>query len=142
VCKRQGCSRLVTPKGLPQKWLPEQVASLEDDNLTSRELDLIDGALTGCALAIAETGTLILSAGPGEGRRAITLVPDLHICVVEAAQVVELVTEAIAALTRSVMTHRQPVTFIAGPAATSDIERTRVEGVHGPRTLAILLIED
>ena len=128
---------MVRPAGLPAAWRPD--GSIEDSGLTPHELDAVDGVITGCSVAIAETGTIVLTAAPSEGRRAITLVPDLHICIVEAAQIVELVPEAIARLEDAVR-ERRPLTFISGPSATSDIELSRVEGVHGPRTLVVLVI--
>jgi L-lactate dehydrogenase complex protein LldG len=125
---------VVVPPGLPEAWRPPSV--VVDSALTVAELDAVDGALTGCTLAIAQTGTLVLTGGAAEGRRALTLVPDLHVCVVLAEQVVETVPEAFDALRGH---ERDPITFISGPSATSDIELTRVEGVHGPRTLVVIL---
>ena len=136
VCHDHGVRRLGIPAGLPSGWRPSNVELVEDDLLATHELDQLDGALTGCTVAIAETGTLVLTAASAEGRRALTLVPDLHICVVAPEQVVELVPEAMAALA----THaRRPITFVSGPSATSDIELSRVEGVHGPRRLVVLV---
>jgi L-lactate dehydrogenase complex protein LldG len=128
--------RVVVPPGLPDAWQPR--GAIVDDGLTARELDGLDGVLTGCTVAIAETGTLVLSGGPTEGRRALTLVPDLHVCVVRPDQVVETLPEAFVAL-RGL--ERRPLTFISGPSATSDIELSRVEGVHGPRTLVVVILE-
>jgi L-lactate dehydrogenase complex protein LldG len=109
--------------------------------LTNEQLDQSDGVLTGCALGIAQTGTIVLDSGPAQGRRAITLVPDYHLCVIRADQVVGLVPEAVARLHGSAATPDRPITFISGPSATSDIELSRVEGVHGPRTLEVLVVD-
>ena len=138
ACSQHGVGRLVIDRGLPDAWRPSGVELVEDDGLSAPELDELDGAITGCAVAIAETGTVVLDAGPGQGRRAITLVPDLHICVVEAERVVGLVPEAVERLAAAVEEGR-PLTFVSGPSATSDIELQRVEGVHGPRTLHVVL---
>ena len=135
VCAEHDAWRLGIPPGLPREWRPDGVELVADEGLTARELDALDGALTGCALAIAETGTIILDGGERSGRRALTLVPDLHLCVVERAQVVATVPDAIRALDGA----RGPFTFVSGPSATSDIELDRVEGVHGPRRLEVLL---
>jgi L-lactate dehydrogenase complex protein LldG len=109
--------------------------------LTREELARACGVLTGCFLAIAETGTLVLNGGPGQGRRALTLLPDYHLCVVNEDQVMETVPEAVAAIGEGLEKRRFPVTLISGPSATSDIELIRVEGVHGPRTLDVILVE-
>jgi L-lactate dehydrogenase complex protein LldG len=133
-----GNRSMVVPADFPELLL-SQVASWRPDQppLTVAELDAADGVLSTCALAVAETGTLVLDAGPGQGRRALTLVPDYHLAVVRADQVVFNVPEAIERLAGS-----RTLTWISGPSATSDIELARVEGVHGPRTLVVLLIED
>jgi L-lactate dehydrogenase complex protein LldG len=135
VCGEQGAHRLGVPPALPGEWRPDGIELVEDRGLSARELDALDGALTGCALAIAETGTIVLDGGERSGRRALTLVPDLYLCVVERSQVVATVPEAIRALDGA----RGPFTFVSGPSATSDIELDRVEGVHGPRRLEVLI---
>jgi len=127
----RGARQVVVPPGLP--WdLPGAVV---DRDLTARQLDQLDGVVTACAVAIAETGTIVLDASPDQGRRSSTLVPDYHLCVVRAEQVVQTVPEAIARLDPA-----RPLTWISGPSATSDIELHRVEGVHGPRTLEVVLV--
>ena len=135
----RGAVRIGIPAGLPAAWRPDGLDLVEAQGLSPAELDLLDGVLTGCTVAIAETGTIVLTAGPAEGARALTLVPDLHVCVVDEAQVVELVPEAMTALAELVAEERRPITFVSGPSATSDIELNRVEGVHGPRTLVVLV---
>ena len=129
------------PAGVPPEWRPDGIELVEDGSLSAYELDELDGVLTGCTVAIAETGTIVLSAGPGEGTRALTLVPDLHVCVVGGDQVVELVPEALERLGDLVRGERRPITFVSGPSATSDIELSRVEGVHGPRTLIVIVVD-
>jgi L-lactate dehydrogenase complex protein LldG len=141
ACVRRGVRRLVVPADLPAEWAPNGVELLLDHELGNEQLDASDGVLTGCALGVAQTGTIILDGGPAQGRRAITLVPDYHLCVVRAGQIVDLVPEAIARLAASARAEHRPVTFISGPSATSDIELNRVEGVHGPRTLEVLIAE-
>ena len=140
---RRGVRRLVIPPYLPKEWIPEGVETLHDgarSRLTDQELDESDGVLTGCALGIAQTGTIVLDAGRAQGRRALTLLPDYHLCVVRERQIVGLVPEAFASLERAVEGEGRAVTFVSGPSATSDIELDRVEGVHGPRTLEVLIV--
>ena len=134
----RGARTVVVPAGLPEGWLAEAaVEQLPDGGtLTARRLDETDSVVTACALAVAETGTIVLDAGPGQGRRLLTLVPDHHICVVRADQVVASVPRALPLLDPA-----RPQTWISGPSATSDIELDRVEGVHGPRTLEIVIVQ-
>jgi L-lactate dehydrogenase complex protein LldG len=139
ACAQRGLRRVAVPPGLPAGWRPRDIELVQDEGLSAAELDRIDGAVTGCAAAIAETGTLVLDASPICGRRALTLVPDHHICIVLAGQVVELVPEAIAAVAPAVRDGRRPITLVSGPSASSDIELERVEGVHGPRDLLVLI---
>jgi L-lactate dehydrogenase complex protein LldG len=135
----QGARRICVPAGIPAEWRSGEFEWLPEEELDLAALDRVDGVLTGCTLAIAQTGTIALSAGAGEGRRAISLVPDLHLCVIEEEQVVETVPEAIAALGEPAGRGR-PITLISGPSATSDIELDRVEGVHGPRRLIVIVV--
>jgi L-lactate dehydrogenase complex protein LldG len=132
----RGALRLVVPPGLNIE-LPSSADVTVDAGLTPAELDTYDGVVSRAAVAIAETGTIVLDGSPGQGRRAISLVPDYHLCVVEASQVVHLVPDAVARLARAA---GRPLTWISGPSATSDIELERVEGVHGPRTLEVVLV--
>ena len=142
ILARRGVKRLVIPPHLPKEWVPEGIEALRDaarPRLTNEELDTSDGVLTGCALGIAQTGTIVLDAGRAQGRRALTLLPDYHLCVVREDQIVGLVPEAFAKLEETVKNEGRAITFISGPSATSDIELDRVEGVHGPRTLEVLI---
>ncbi|MCW2572343.1 MAG: ykgG [Frankiales bacterium] len=127
--------RVVVPDGFPEHWLSGVDRVRDVPVLAAAELDALDGVVTTCALAIAETGTIVLDGGPGQGRRALTLVPDHHVVVVLSAQVVATVPQAIDRLDA-----RRPQTWVSGPSATSDIELQRVEGVHGPRRLDIVLV--
>lgn len=131
--------RVVVPAGIPDAWTARaQTTRLTDDPpLTPDQLDTSDGVITTCALAIAQTGTIVLDAGPGMGRRALTLVPDYHLCVVGQDQVVSSVPEAITKLEED---PTRPLTFISGPSATVDIEMVRVRGVHGPRRLEVIVV--
>ncbi|WP_405407710.1 lactate utilization protein C [Streptomyces decoyicus] len=134
----RGARTVLVPPGLDASWTAGSEVTLVEDRASStpRELDAVDSVLTGCAVAIAETGTLVLDAGPDQGRRRITLVPDHHLCVVRVpGQVVGSVPEALPRLAPD-----RPLTWISGPSATSDIELDRVEGVHGPRTLEVILL--
>jgi L-lactate dehydrogenase complex protein LldG len=140
VLEERGAHRIGVPAGVTRAWLPDGIEAVLDDGLDPAALDALDGVLTGCTIAIAETATIVLCGGPTEGRRALTLVPDLHVCVVSTEQIVELLpeaTETLAALAR----HGRQLTFVSGPSATSDIELSRVEGVHGPRTLVVLVTD-
>lgn len=139
ILRRHRARHLAAPADLPPEFRPRtkglELYLDEDPPLTNGQLGALDGVLTGCALAIADTGTIVLDAGPGQGRRTLTLLPDLHVCVIRATQVVHTVPEAVAALAAV----NRPITFISGPSATSDIELDRVEGVHGPRRLEVVL---
>jgi len=139
VLTARGAKRLAVPGGIAEAWLEgidvERVG--DDPPMSFRDLDLLDGVITGCAVAIAETGTIVLDGGPGQGRRALSLLPDLHVCIVASSQVVGSVPEALARLSPT-----RPQTWISGPSATSDIELQRVEGIHGPRLLDVVFIED
>ncbi len=130
----RGVTRIVVPDGFPGELLPH--VELVREPVTNAQLDEIGAVLTTSALGIAETGTIVLDAGPGQGPRALTLVPDYHLVVIRTEQVRSIVPDAVAALDPS-----RPLTWISGPSATSDIELRRVEGVHGPRTLDVLILD-
>ena len=138
ICKERKIKSLVVPRDLPEDWLPQnQVEIRPDEGLGNERLEATGGVMTGCTLAVAQTGTIILDGGPKQGRRVITLLPDFYICVVQTEQVVGIVPEAIKRLKSSA---EKPLTLISGPSATSDIELSRVEGVHGPRSLVVLIV--
>lgn len=135
---RHGSRSVVVPDGLDAAWvsrLPEGVRVLADDGLPAGELDGVDSVVTAARVGIATTGTIVLDHAPDQGRRALTLVPDQHVCVVRADQVVHDVPGAVTLLDAG-----RPLTWISGPSATSDIELNRVEGVHGPRTLDVVIV--
>ena len=137
VLAARGYPTMLMPPGFPADLLPAADLIATDNHFTSAELDHFNGILTEATLAIAETGTIVLQNVPGQGRRAATLVPDFHLCIVNAEDVVETVPEAVRRLGRSA---HLPTTFISGPSATADIEMTRIKGVHGPRFLHVLLV--
>jgi len=136
ILAARGKRRLVIPPALPAAWLPAGLEFVRDAAFTHDEIDAFEGAITACTAAIAMTGSIILRHSDREGRRALTLIPDYHLCIVRADQVVETVPEGIRAL-RDFRT--RPITTIAGPSATADIEMTRIKGVHGPRTLDVII---
>jgi L-lactate dehydrogenase complex protein LldG len=137
MLRQRNYSRILIPVGCEVEWLPPGFDFVQDHGATGLELDSFDGVLTGSTLAIAETGTIVLQNAPGQGRRAITLIPDYHLCLVKVADIVETVPEAMDLLASGSCL---PTTFFSGPSATADIEMTRIKGVHGPRFLDVILI--
>jgi L-lactate dehydrogenase complex protein LldG len=131
-----GSGAVVVPPGLPAEWLPPELEAWRDDGLAADRIASAAGVVTAAAVAVAETGTIVLDASPDQGRRILSLLPDLHICVLRPEQVVASVPEAVGRLDPT-----RPLTWISGPSATSDIELNRVEGVHGPRNLHVILWE-
>jgi L-lactate dehydrogenase complex protein LldG len=140
ACRGRGVARVVVPADLPEAWRPDEVEAVVDQGLDAAQLDDIGAAVTASALAIAETGTIVLDCGLGQGRRLLSLVPDVHVCIVRAEQVVGGVPSAMRLIAAGVRESGRPVTFVSGPSATSDIELSRVEGVHGPRRFDVVLV--
>ncbi len=137
ILSSRGKRILIVPSAFPGEWLPDGFMFIPDEKLSNEQLDKNDGVVTCCTLAIALTGTVVLESSPAQGRRAITLIPDYHLCVLRREDIVEFVPEAIRKLEP---VKDRPLTFVSGPSATVDIEMTRVRGVHGPRTLDILIV--
>lgn len=137
VLRERGRRRIAIPDGLPPEWLPGGFDFQNASRFDEHQLDQLEGVLTGCTVACAETGSIVLQNAAAQGPRSLTLVPDYHLCVVFAAQVVETVPECFARLDA---TAALPTTFFSGPSATADIEMTRIKGVHGPRFLDVLLV--
>jgi L-lactate dehydrogenase complex protein LldG len=135
LLQARGATRLVRPARFPAAWAPAGIRWIDADTADFAALDSSDGVITAATVAIAATGTLVLQHGPGQGRRAVTLLPDYLLCIVEAAQIVETVPEAFDRLDPV-----RPTTFISGPSATADIEMTRIKGVHGPRFLDVIVV--
>ena len=135
----RGRTRMLVPAGVTGAWLPEGFGFAVDDGMSVGAIDRFEGVLTESTLAIAETGTIVLQTVPGQGRRAVSLVPDYHLCLVKASAVVATVPEAMDVLAKNTAF---ATTFISGPSATADIEMTRIKGVHGPRFLDVILVMD
>lgn len=133
---KRGAKRIAVPAGIPD-WFASSISVTEADSLSNVELDQFDGLVSGCTVAIALTGTIVLQNAPAQGPRKLSLVPDYHLCVVFSEQIVETVSEAFDRLAATAML---PTTFISGPSATADIEMTRIKGVHGPRFLEVLIV--
>lgn len=145
ACTAHSIQKLVVPPDMPSAWLPQDITILRDQSeqpLTYEQLEHSDGILTGCRLGIAQTGTIVLDAGRLQGRRVLSLLPDYALCLIWEDQIVGLVPEAITLLhgPSEDGAQRRPLTFVSGPSATSDIELSRVEGVHGPRTLEVFVV--
>jgi len=139
---RRGAMRIAVPAGIPADWIAPATPGtgaefISADLFSNAELDGLDGFLSACTVAIALTGTIVLQTAPGQGPRRLSLIPDYHLCVVFAEQIVETVSEA---FDRLAATAALPTTFVSGPSATADIEMTRIKGVHGPRFLDVLIV--
>jgi L-lactate dehydrogenase complex protein LldG len=137
VLAERGKRTIIVPHAWPEEWMPIGVQAIREKGLSYDALDKSEGIITASTVAISLTGTIGLRGGPFEGRRALSLIPDYHLCLVEADQIVELVPEA---LERLHTVSAAPLTFISGPSATADIEMMRVQGVHGPRMLDVVIV--
>jgi L-lactate dehydrogenase complex protein LldG len=137
ILAERGKRSLFATASIPRQWLPDSVRFRADNGASYDELDTSEGALTDCAVAIAETGTIILRHTPEEGRRALTLVPDYHLCIVQVEKIVHSVVEG---MRKTAEFAQVPVTTISGPSATADIEMTRIKGVHGPRFMDVIIV--
>jgi L-lactate dehydrogenase complex protein LldG len=137
ILTERGKHKIAIPEGVPAEWLPSGPTFVEDTRADIGSIDACEGVLTAATLAISETGTIVLQDAPGQGRRAVTLLPDYHLCVVDAASIVQTVPEAMAILQS---TAAKSTTFFSGPSATADIEMTRIKGVHGPRFVDVILL--
>ncbi len=133
----RGKRRILIPRGIPEEWISGTMDPVRERDLTNEEIDHCDGVLTKCTLALAITGTIILTGATGEGPRRFTLLPDYHLCVVRQDQIRETVPEGIREL---IAIKGKPITLFSGPSGTVDIEMTKVKGVHGPRTVDVLLV--
>lgn len=145
VCQQKKIQKVVVSESFQDSFKPKNVQLYIDqisNPMAHSELDDMDAVVTTSALGVAETGSIALDAGNGQGRRALSLIPDIHICLVRQANIVELIPEAFQQLYEQVANQGSPITLISGPSATSDIELNRVEGVHGPRVLEVLVITD
>jgi L-lactate dehydrogenase complex protein LldG len=134
---RRGAPLIAVPEGIPADWIASSILVAGANSLSNTELGKFDGLISGCTVAIAFTGTIVLQNAPAQGPRKLSLIPDYHLCVVFASQIVETVSEAFDRLAATAML---PTTFISGPSATADIEMTRIKGVHGPRFLEVLIV--
>ena len=139
VLRKGDKQRMLAPRGLPPHWLVAGVNWIADAELSYEMIESVDGVLTTATAAVAESGTLVLSHGLGEGRRILTLLPDYHLCIIYESQIVQTLPECFARLADA---QQRPLTFVSGPSATADIEMTRIKGVHGPRFLDVLLVDD
>jgi L-lactate dehydrogenase complex protein LldG len=136
ILVERGRRAIAVPPGIGKSWLDARISWIVDEGLSFAQLEGAQGVLTAATAAVAESGSIVLQHGPEEGRRALTLLPDYHLCVLFESQIVETLPECFDRLRASAT---RPTTFISGPSATADIEMTRIEGVHGPRSLDVIL---